>query len=90
MAIRTIPLREVEEKVENMFEAVCIMSGQARRVLDDRIVQNSIRDAEIEEYGVFDEVEEKNPDDYIEHTKPTTQAINEFLEGDVKWKNNKI
>ena len=52
MGIKTIQLRSIEEKVENMYEAVCIMSGQAKRVLDDRIVQASIKDAEEEEdYG---------------------------------------
>ena len=53
MGIKTIQLRNVEEKVENMYEAVCIMSGQAKRVLDDRILQASIKDAEEEEdYGL--------------------------------------
>ena len=44
MSIKTIPLRSIEEKVENMYEAVCIMSGQAKRILDERIVQASIKD----------------------------------------------
>tara|TARA_B100001109_G_scaffold128639_1_gene104653 strand:- start:1036 stop:1314 length:279 start_codon:yes stop_codon:yes gene_type:complete len=87
MAIKTIQLRNIEQKVENMYEAVCIMSGQARRVLDDRIVEASIKHAEEEEeYGVFDEVEEKNPEDYIELEKSTTVAIEQFFDGQVKWK----
>ena len=49
MGIKTVPLRSVEDIVENMYEAVCIMSGQAKRVLDDRILQASIKDAEEEE-----------------------------------------
>ena len=57
MAIKTIPLRSIEEKVDNIQEAVIVMSGQAKRVLDERIVQESIKDAEEEDYGVFDEVE---------------------------------
>ena len=80
MAIKTIQLRNIEQKVENMYEAVCIMSGQAKRVLDDRIVEASIKHAEEEEeYGVFDEVEEKKPEDYIELEKSTTVAINNFI-----------
>ena len=87
MAIKTIRLRNIEKKVENMYEAVCIMSGQAKRVLDDRIVEASIKHAEEEEeYGVFDEVEEKKPEDYIELEKSTTVAIEQFFDGDVKWK----
>ena len=73
MSIKTIPLRSIEEKVDNMYEAVCIMSGQAKRILDDRIVQASIKVAEEEEdYGVFDEVEEVSPEDYIELEKTTS------------------
>jgi|TARA_B100000686_G_C16389335_1_gene761626 hypothetical protein len=87
MGIKTIQLRNVEEKVENMYEAVCIMSGQAKRVLDDRILQASIKDAEEEEdYGVFDEVKEVSPEDYVEMEKTTSVAIEQFMEGSVKWR----
>ena len=87
MGIKTIPLRSVEEKVENMYEAVCIMSGQAKRVLDDRIVQASIKEAEEEEdYGVFDEVKEVSPEDYVEMEKTTSVAVEQFMEGSVKWR----
>ena len=54
MGIKTIPLRSIEEKVDNIYEAVVVMSGQAKRVLNERIVQESIKDAEEEDYGVFD------------------------------------
>ena len=87
MGIKTVPLRSVEEIVENMYEAVCIMSGQAKRVLDDRILQASIKDAEEEEdYGVFDEVKEVSPEDYVEMEKTTSVAIEQFMEGSVKWR----
>ena len=87
MGIKTIQLRNVEEKVENMYEAVCIMSGQAKRVLDDRILQASIKDAEEEEdYGVFDEVKEVSAEDYVEMEKTTSVAIEQFMEGSVKWR----
>ena len=87
MGIKTIQLRSIEEKVENMYEAVCIMSGQAKRVLDDRILQASIKDAEEEEdYGVFDEVKEISPEDYVEMEKTTSVAVEQFMEGSVKWR----
>ena len=87
MGIKTIQLRNVEEKVENMYEAVCIMSGQAKRVLDDRILQASIKEAEEEEdYGVFDEVKEVSPEDYVEMEKTTSVAVEQFMEGSVKWR----
>ena len=87
MGIKTVPLRSVEDIVENMYEAVCIMAGQAKRVLDDRILQASIKDAEEEEdYGVFDEVKEISPEDYVEMEKTTSVAVEQFMEGSVKWR----
>ena len=87
MGIKTVPLRSVEDIVENMYEAVCIMSGQAKRVLDDRILQASIKDAEEEEdYGVFDEVKEVSPEDYVEMEKTTSVAVEQFIGGRVKWR----
>tara|TARA_B110000014_G_scaffold211969_1_gene164278 strand:- start:109 stop:390 length:282 start_codon:yes stop_codon:yes gene_type:complete len=87
MGIKTVPLRSVEERVENMYEAVCIMSGQAKLVLDDRILQASIKEAEEEEdYGVFDEVKEVSPEDYVEMEKTTSVAVEQFIEGSVKWR----
>ena len=85
MGIKTVPLRNIEEKADNIYEAVVVMSGQAKRVLDERIVQESIKDAEEEDYGVFDEIEEKSPEDYIELEKTTSVAIKQFMDGDVKW-----
>ena len=86
MAIKTITLRSIEEKVDNIYEAVCVMSGQAKRVLDERILQASIKDAEEEDYGVFDVVQEKSPEDYVEMEKTTSVAVNQFIDGDVKWR----
>jgi len=86
MAIKTIPLRSIEEKVDNIYEAVCVMFGQAKIILDERIVQASIKDAEDEDYGVFDEIQEKSPEDYVEMEKTTSVAVNQFINGDVKWR----
>ncbi|SUZ53765.1 uncharacterized protein METZ01_LOCUS6619 [marine metagenome] len=71
-----------------MYEAVCIMSGQAKLILDDRILQASIKEAEEEEedYGVFDEVKEVSPEDYVEMEKTTSVAVEQFIEGSVKWR----
>ena len=86
MSIKTIPFREVEEKVGNMYEAVAVMAGQARRELADRILDKAIQDVESDEYGMFEEVEEPTPETYEEKEKVTTFAIGKFLEGDVAWR----
>ena len=37
------------------------------------------------ELGVYDQIEEKNPEDYEELEKVTTEAVKEFFDGDIKW-----
>ena len=63
------------------------MSKRAKQILSNRIVEEIIESNEEEELemGVYDQIEEKNPDDYEELEKVTTEAINEFFDGDIKW-----
>tara|TARA_B100001123_G_C15111139_1_gene947521 strand:+ start:621 stop:899 length:279 start_codon:yes stop_codon:yes gene_type:complete len=86
MGIKTIPFRDMEEHADNMYEAVAAIFGQARRELGERVLEATIQEVESDDYGVFDEVEESTPEEYIEKEKVTTVAINKFLVGDVSWR----
>ncbi len=86
MGIKTIPFRDVEEHANNMYEAVAAMFSQARRELGERVLEATLQEVEIDDYGVFDEVEESTPEEYVEKEKVTTVAINKFLDGDVSWR----
>jgi hypothetical protein len=86
MGLKTIPFREIEERAKNMYEAVAAMSGQARRELDDRILNQAILEHQNDDLDVFDEVEEVSPETYEEKEKVTTVAIDKFLEGEVTWR----
>ena len=86
MGLKTIPFREIEEKAENMYEAVSAMSGQAKLELQERIVNKAILSHQEEEIDVFDEVEEISPENYEEKEKVTTVAIEKFINGEVKWR----
>ena len=90
MGLKTIPFREIENQAENMYEAVAAMSGQARVELQERIVSRVILEHQEEELDVYDDYEEKKPEDYKELEKVTTLAVNKFLEGDVNWKKIKL
>ena len=90
MGLKTIPFREIENQAENMYEAVAAMSGQARVELQERIVSRVISEHQEEELDVYDDYEEKKPEDYEELEKVTTLAVNKFLEGDVNWKKIKL
>ncbi len=90
MGLKTIPFREIENQSENMYEAVAAMSGQARVELQERIVNRVISEHQEEQIDVYDDYEEKKPEDYQELEKVTTLAVNKFLEGNVNWKKVKL
>ena len=87
MALKPLSIRNMEEKTSDIFEAVVVMSKRAKQILNNRIVEEIITSADEEELemGVYDQIEEKNPDDYEELEKVTTVAVNEFVDGDIQW-----
>ena len=87
MFIEPLSIKNMEEKTSDIFEAVIVMSKRAKQILSNRIVEEIIESNEEEELemGVYDQIEEKNPDDYEELEKVTTEAVNEFFDGDIKW-----
>ena len=86
MGIKTIQFSDVEAHADNMYEAVAAMFSQARRELGERVLEATLQEVESDDYGVFDEVEESTPEEYVEKEKVTTIAINKFLDGDVTWR----
>ena len=87
MALEPLSIRNMEEKTSDIFEAVVIMSKRAKQILNNRIVEEIMTSADEEEMemGVYDQIEEKNPEDYEELEKVTTTAVNEFVDGDIQW-----
>ena len=87
MALEPLSIKNMEEKTSDIFEAVIVMSKRAKQILGNRIVEGMIESTEEEELemGVYDQIEEKNPDDYEELEKVTTEAVNEFFDGEIKW-----
>lgn len=76
MALEPLSIRQMEELTDDQYEAVVVMSKRAKQVLNNRIVEEMISESVDEvEMGVFDEVDEKNPEDYEELEKPTTEFI---------------
>ena len=87
MALEPLSIKNMEEKTSDIFEAVIVMSKRAKQILGNRIVEEMIESAEEEELemGVYDQIEEKNPEDYEELEKVTTEAVTEFFDGNIKW-----
>ena len=86
MSLEPLSIREIENQSKDIYESVVVMSKRAKQVLGDRIVEEIIESTDEDEMGVYDEVIEKNPDDYEELEKPTTVSVNEFLDGTLDWK----
>ena len=86
MGLEPLSIKNMEEKTSDIFEAVIVMSKRAKQILSNRIVEEIIESTEEEELemGVYDQIEEKNTDDYEELEKVTTEAVNEFFDGDIK------
>ena len=87
MSLEPISIRDMESQSGDIYESVVVMSKRAKQVLSDRIVEEIIDSNEEDEMGVYDELIENNPDDYEELEKPTTVSVNQFIDGDIDWKN---
>ena len=86
MGLKTIPFRGIEEQADNMYEAVVVMSGQAKAELHERLLNKAIQEHQEEEVDVFDEINEITPETYEEKEKVTTIAIEKFLNGNISWR----
>ena len=89
MALEPLSIRKMEEQTNDIYEAVVVMSKRAKQILSNRIMeQMMMQSAEEVEMGVYDQVVEKNPEDYEESEKATTVAVNEFIDGALEWDDN--
>lgn len=85
MALEPLSIRQMEEQTGDVYEAVVVMSKRAKQVLNNRIVEEMMVSTVEVEMGVYDQVMDKNPEDYEELDKATTVAVNEFMDGDLNW-----
>jgi len=87
MAVKPLSLRKLEEKSKNIYEAVVVMSKRARQINQERYEEKVINESDdINELDVLDELPQINPDEYEEKEKVTTEALDQFLAGDVQWR----
>ena len=87
MAVKPIELRKLEKQSKNIYEAVVIMSKRARQINQDRYEEKVIDESDdLSELDVLDELPQIDPDEYEEKEKVTTEAMDQFLSGEVQWK----
>ena len=88
MALESISIRKMENQTQDFYEAVVVMSKRAKQVLNNRITEKMMVSNEEVEMGVYDQIFDKNPEDYEEIEKATTVAVKEFINGELVWKNS--
>ena len=88
MALESISIRKIENQTQDFYEAVVVMSKRAKQVLNNRIAEQMMVSNEEVEMGVYDQIFDKNPEDYEEIEKATTVAVKEFINGELVWKNS--
>jgi len=89
MAIEPISIRDMEEKTNDVYEAVVIMTQRAKQIIHERLVEKAMNmEDEIELSALDPAPEEKDPEDYVELEKPSTIAIHDFMQDKIKWHYN--
>ena len=87
MAVKPIALRKLEKQSKNIYEAVVVMSKRERQINQDRYEEKVIDESDdLSELDVLDELPQIDPDEYEEKEKVTTEAMDQFLSGEVQWK----
>ena len=91
MGLKPLSIRKMEDRTKDVYEAVVVMSKRAKQVLNNRIMEKMM-DAAIEdvEMGVYDQVVDENPEDYVESEKVATVAVNEFMDGKLEWGESEV
>ena len=83
MNIKPISYKNMESKTKDIYETVVVISKRASQILHDRLVERMIRENTEEEFGVLDEIPEE--DSLVHLEKPSSVAVEEFLNGDLTW-----
>jgi DNA-directed RNA polymerase omega subunit len=89
MALKTIPLDEVERHVENIYEAIVIIAKRAKQINAEqkRIIETEVG---LNEEDMYDDEEENGSERgdtsrFVKLPKPTSIALKEMLEGKINF-----
>jgi len=88
MSTGTIYLNEIEDRSEDIFEAAIIIGERSRQIIAERILKNEIHSFEKNSDLSEDELNELKTEiglNYVEMTKATSIAIDEFCNDELDW-----
>ena len=89
MSDNKINLKKIDDKSEDIFEAAIVIGKRARQIISERIMKNEIhsfeKDSELNDEE-FNEIKEEIGMHYVEMSKATSVAIDEFCNDELNWK----
>ncbi len=93
MEITPIDLRKVDEHAANIYEGIIVAAKRGRQINDDNKIEYNALISTIPTSTTDEEAEDiENPAqlkislDFEKREKPHIQALNELLEGEIKYK----
>jgi len=86
MAVKPISIRQMEKQTADVYEAVVIMTQRAKQIAQNRVTQKMINEMEDYDSDTIDLMAEEVDQAYEEQEKSTTVAIDEFMDGDLSWR----
>ncbi len=96
MNLSPIDLREIDERAENVYEAIIVAARRARQINSENKIEFNALLNTIPATGSDDEAEDvTNPAqlkmalEFEKRPKPHLQALEELLEGQIKYKYKK-
>jgi DNA-directed RNA polymerase subunit K/omega len=96
MDITPVELRDIDKRAENVYEAISVAALRARQVNNDNKIEFNAMLNTIPSSGTEDEAEDvtnpiqlKMAIDFEKKPKPHLQALNELLDGEIKFKYKK-
>ena len=86
MSLKPVSFSKIDEKTDDIYEAVVVMAQRSKQILRNRLIETMLKEEEEKEMGVFDEIIDPYSVTFQETEKETTVAIDEFLKGELSWR----
>lgn len=83
MKIKAIHMNELLDKNDDLYENIVVAAKRARQIIDSRAIDFDA----LEDVEDSDTLEKIQPISDQDLEKPMIEALNEFFEDDLKWRN---
>jgi len=86
--IKTLPIHEFDDRADNIYEAIIVLSKRARQINDiqkQELIQGREYDDEYDDFGDDEIVEEPGEIKYEKLPKPASVALEDFFSRKVRY-----